>query len=139
MEKFKISNWNSCDRNKEKRQLDSIDWEFTKKAKGLTSSFHWYPGTFPSQLPSSVIQALSSFNDIVFDPYGGSGTTSAEALRLGRKAWIADINPIGVLSSYVHGALIIIKRTNPNLLSLFFDKIFSSFSLSFSDCVLTSK
>lgn len=93
-----------------RRQLEAIDWDFPVSHPGVSRAIHWYPGTFPSQLPSAFIQAFSNKQDIIFDPYGGIGTTASEALRLGRKAWIVDVNPVGILANYQFNGLILIRR-----------------------------
>lgn len=105
------------------RQLNSIDWDFIEPLHGTSKILHWYPGTFPSELPCSLIQGLSSFDDLVFDPYAGVGTTGLEALRLGRKAWLVENNPIGCLASYVAGSLLLIKNHDQNLITSIFKKI----------------
>lgn len=106
-----------------KRQLEAIDWDFPANHRGVTKNTHWYPGTFPSQLPAAIIQALSKPGEMIFDPYGGSGTTAAEAIRLNRKAWVVDINPIGLLANYVYCALLISKRKSKEKTDLFFKKM----------------
>ncbi|MCG6038189.1 site-specific DNA-methyltransferase [Acinetobacter baumannii] len=105
------------------RQLNSIDWDFIEPLHGTSKILHWYPGTFPSELPCSLIQGLSNFDDLVFDPYAGVGTTGLEALRLGRKVWLVENNPIGCLASYVAGGLLLIKNYDPNLITAIFKKI----------------
>ena len=48
---------------------------------------------FPTKLPELCIKASTKENDIVLDPFMGSGTTAYVAQRLGRK-WIGvEINP----------------------------------------------
>ncbi|RJQ87747.1 MAG: hypothetical protein C4519_00420 [Desulfobacteraceae bacterium] len=91
------------------RQLQAVDWDFPRWNKETTSAIHWYPGTFPSQLPAALIEALSQPNTLVFDPYAGIGTTGLEALRLGRNSWCVDQNPVGVLASYVMSGLVLYK------------------------------
>ena len=98
------------------KQLESIDWDFFLKSADVTNKIHWYPGTFPQEIPSVIIQAFSEKNDIIFDPYGGIGTTLSEALRLGRKCIISEINPVGLLSSYVAAFFIIMKSIEPLIL-----------------------
>jgi DNA modification methylase len=44
-----------------------------------------YPSQKPEALLERLISALSSEDDVVLDPYAGSGTTLAVAARLGRK------------------------------------------------------
>lgn len=105
------------------RQLNSIDWDFIEPLHGTSKILHWYPGTFPSELPCSLIQGLSNIDDLVLDPYAGVGTTGLEALRLGRKVWLVENNPIGCLASYVAGGLLLIKNYDPNLITPIFKKI----------------
>lgn len=109
--------------NKILRQLKNVDWDFICVDPGATRPIHWYPGTFPSQLPATLIEALSDRNDIVFDPYGGIGTSSAEAIRLGRKAWSFDNNPVSFLASYVIGGLLILKADSIIEISSVFSEI----------------
>jgi hypothetical protein len=67
-----------------------------------------------------LVEALSETDSLVFDPFGGIGTTAVEALRLGRKAWCVDQNPIGNLASYVMSGLILAKAMDfPMPLSTF--------------------
>jgi hypothetical protein len=72
--------------------LDRIDWDFPRAGTDFRSvhSVHWFPGNFIAQIPTAFIQVLSKPGDLVFDPFGGSGTTAVEALTLGRRAIISD-------------------------------------------------
>ena len=49
--------------------------------------------TFPEELPSRCIRAGSAPGDTVLDPFGGSGTTGAIAVGLGRAAILCELNP----------------------------------------------
>jgi len=49
--------------------------------------------TFPEELPSRCIRAGSAPGDTVLDPFGGSGTTGAVAVGLGRAAILCELNP----------------------------------------------
>lgn len=53
--------------------------------------------TFPEDIPEICIKSGSKVGDVVLDPFAGSGTTLAVALKLKRKAIGIDIN-----SKYVH-------------------------------------
>lgn len=78
--------------------LRKIDWSFTKDdTTFLTHDLHPYPAKFIPQIPGNLIAQLSSRGDLVLDPFGGSGTTALEAIRLGRRAISVDVNPIGTL------------------------------------------
>lgn len=105
------------------RQLEALNWNFPDYLPGSSKSIHWYPGTFPAELPSTLIQALSRPDDLIFDPYGGVGTTALEALRQKRKAWLVECNPVAVLASYVSGGLILLKAINKNLPFILIDLI----------------
>jgi DNA modification methylase len=56
-----------------------------------------YPGAhcavFPEKLVEPCILAGSRKNDIVLDPFCGSGTTGVVAKRLGREFWGIELNP----------------------------------------------
>lgn len=74
----------------------SIDWSFTDEdTTYLSHDIHPYPAKFPPQLPAQVIRLLSSKGEMVWDPFGGSGTTALEALLNDRNCISTDINPIG--------------------------------------------
>ncbi len=56
-----------------------------------------YPGahfaTYPPDLIRPCILAGTKPGDTVIDPFGGSGTTGAVAIELGRKAILIELNP----------------------------------------------
>ena len=76
------------------KSLSSVNWNFPGSTTQPTSvhSLHRFPGNFIPQLPSYLIQILSSKGDIVLDPFCGSGTTGVEAVLLGRNSIQSDIN-----------------------------------------------
>lgn len=77
------------------RCLSSVNWAFSKDRTGyLSHDIHPYPAKFIPQIPSNVIHALSLPGELVWDCFGGSGTTALEALRLGRRAISTDANPL---------------------------------------------
>jgi DNA modification methylase len=49
--------------------------------------------TFPPDLIKPCILAGTKPGDLVLDPFGGSGTTGAVAIELGRKAILIELNP----------------------------------------------
>jgi DNA modification methylase len=78
--------------------LSSLDWAFKDAiTNSQTHGIHPYPAKFIPQLPKVLISALSDPGDVVWDPFGGSGTTAFEALSLNRRAISTDINPIATL------------------------------------------
>ncbi len=78
--------------------LSSRDWSFTEDdTRYLTHNLHPYPAKFIPQIPAHLIARLSMPGDVVLDPFGGSGTTAVEAVRLGRRAISFDANPLSAL------------------------------------------
>jgi DNA modification methylase len=82
------------------KKLSNEDWDFL----GLKQSerqygvhfFHHYTAKFIPQIPSKLIQRLSKGNEIVVDPFMGSGTTIVEAKLLGCHSYGFDTNPLAV-------------------------------------------
>ncbi|MDR2286450.1 MAG: site-specific DNA-methyltransferase [Prevotellaceae bacterium] len=60
----------------------------TEKAKRIG-----HPAPFPEELPYRLIQLYSFKDDIILDPFMGSGTTAIVALKTGRKFVGYDISP----------------------------------------------
>ncbi|MDY0834335.1 DNA methyltransferase [Pseudomonas sp. SED1] len=79
--------------------LESIDWSFPNQSNSGIHSLHWYPATYIAAIPGTLIPAFTQKNDIILDPFNGSGTTGVEAIRLGRKFIGIDTNPIALLMS----------------------------------------
>ncbi len=55
-----------------------------------------HPAVFPVALPEFVIEAYSDAGDVVFEPFGGSGTTMLAAQRTGRQCRSVEIAPVYV-------------------------------------------
>lgn len=76
----------------------SVDWSFAdNRTSYLSHDLHPYPAKFVPQLPARVIQLLSSRGELVWDPFGGSGTTAVEALLNDRCCISTDVNPLGAI------------------------------------------
>ena len=52
-----------------------------------------HPAVFPVALPEFVVQAFTDRGDVVFEPFGGSGTTMLAAERTGRVCRSVEIAP----------------------------------------------
>lgn len=75
--------------------LSRFDWAFTTDATGyLTHGLHPYPAKFIPQIPRRLIQNLSMPGEMIWDPFGGSGTTALEAVLLQRRVVSSDVNPL---------------------------------------------
>ena len=53
-----------------------------------------HPAPFPEELPRRLIKLYSYPDDLVLDPFSGSGTTLVAAKRLGRASLGVEINPV---------------------------------------------
>jgi site-specific DNA-methyltransferase (adenine-specific) len=67
-------------------------WEFSR-VRFKMDEYENHPTQKPESLLERVIMASSNKGEIVLDPFSGSFTTSAVAVRLGRKAIGIDVNP----------------------------------------------
>jgi DNA modification methylase len=86
-------------------KLKRINWSFTDDdTRFLGHDLHPYPAKFIPQIPGTLVSLLSGKGELVFDPFGGSGTTALEAIRLGRRAVSLDANPVAALIGRVKTA-----------------------------------
>jgi len=81
------------------QQLNNIDWSFPGLGNNGIHSFHWYPATYLSAIPGTLIPLFSQEGETVLDPFCGSGTSGVEAIRLGRTFIGMDTNPVALLIS----------------------------------------
>ncbi len=93
--------------------------EFWTNKQRQGSSIHEisYRACFKSQLPKYFIEKFTNEGDIVYDPFGGRGTTAIEAALLGRNFITNDINPLSTL--FVKG------RLNPPSLDQIEERLFT--------------
>jgi hypothetical protein len=56
-----------------------------------------YRACFKPQLPAYFIERLSREGDLVYDPFGGRGTTAVEAALHGRAVLTNDVNPLSAI------------------------------------------
>lgn len=71
-------------------------WEFPKVTSGTNRSSKErtpHPAQFPIAVIERIVKSSSNENDIILDPFIGSGTTAAAALSLGRSVIGFEINP----------------------------------------------
>lgn len=73
--------------------IEPIDvWQIPNvKAGHIEKTDH--PCQFPVALAARLISGLSNSNEIVLDPYAGSGSAGAAAIGLGRRFVGAELNP----------------------------------------------
>lgn len=64
--------------------------------------WYGYKEGFSPSFVHEFIQTFSSGKDVVvFDPFGGVGTTALEANIMGHNAYLMDVNPLGLFASGV--------------------------------------
>ena len=90
---------------KEFMELVFGQWEYFADTKQLTKA------TFSMDIPTKAIKILTYKNDIVFDPFTGSGTSLVAAETLGRR-WIGT----ELSSEYTEIAKKRIKQFNKDIL-----------------------
>ncbi len=74
-----------------------------------------YRACFKPQLPNYFIKKYTKENDIVYDPFGGRGTTAVEAALMGRRVIQNDINPISTIFSAGRLAVPTLKQIESRL------------------------
>lgn len=81
-----LQNWKECEIN-----TDSL-WVINERDKSGKHK-NVYHGNFIPQIPNQLIQRYTKENDVVLEPFMGSGTTLFECEKLKRKYIGFDINP----------------------------------------------
>ncbi len=81
-----LKNWKECDIN-----TDSL-WLIQERDKSGKHK-NIYHGNFIPQLPNQLIRRYTKENELVLEPFMGSGTTLFECEKLNRKYIGFDINP----------------------------------------------
>jgi len=72
-----------------------------KKTNYLTHGLHPYPAKFIPQIPNILIKEFTKPNDVVLDPFCGSGTSLVESKLLGRNSIGIDLHPLAAFLSKV--------------------------------------
>lgn len=91
-------------------RLVQMDWDFAdlKQADRQygVHAFHHYTAKFIPQIPSRIIEHFASKNDVVVDPFMGSGTTLVESKLHGCHSYGLDTNPMALKITKVHVVVI---------------------------------
>jgi 16S rRNA G966 N2-methylase RsmD len=70
--------------------------EIQKQSAARHFGVHGYFTKQPFKVVQAYLERFTQPNDLILDPFGGSGVTVIEALILGRKGIHIDINPLSV-------------------------------------------
>ncbi|MFH2069633.1 MAG: site-specific DNA-methyltransferase [Elusimicrobiota bacterium] len=100
-------------------------WEFARVCGSFKERIGNHPCQMPEALLERIIRTSSNVGDIVLDPFGGTGTTSAVAKKLKRNYITMEIskNYIDVIRKRLEGRIAEIKagtqKTEKEILPLF--------------------
>jgi DNA modification methylase len=82
--------WNGCKKNHDKSFMtDVIQYQNGYRGKGKD----WHPQAIPKDLVEKFIEIFTDENDVVLDPFMGSGTTAIVCQALNRRYIGFEINP----------------------------------------------
>lgn len=76
--------------------LENINYAIVEDTRPMMYKMMKYWGKKPSNIFREYIKHYSKENEIVLDPFCGSGTTPIEAVLSGRKAIGIDLNPVAI-------------------------------------------
>ncbi len=106
--KPKGPNYKLSEERKARRKASPIDWHgpgagewgeifgqmwYFPGARKETTGGITHPAPFPEELPRRIIRGYSCVDDVVLDPFAGTGTTALAAWRNGRKSVGFEVEP----------------------------------------------
>lgn len=77
-----------------------------------THGFHKFPAKYIPEIPRWAILKFSKRNDVILDPFSGSGTTNVEARLHFRNSYAIDVDPIALLLTKVKTTPLNIEKLN---------------------------
>ena len=116
-------------------KLSNINWSFstrrfttpTKIYPFNCRKYHWYPATFIPEIPFTLIEVISNSDAIIYDPFGGIGTTFFQSLFLQRLPITTEINSVAIM--YMRALLQLINPKNDlNLIKRQINDIIAGYS-----------
>ena len=107
-----------------------LDAEKNNKRSNM-HSFHRYYGKLIPAIPATFIKEFSKENDLIFDPFVGSGTTAVEALLNNRNFVGVEINPLSANIARIKTQKLstpMLKNLNEEILHLIRSKNYDTIS-----------
>lgn len=120
---------------KAKAILRKVNWNFYQKATFFPyeiapfncRKYHWFPATFVPEIPFTLIEVLTLSDAVVYDPFGGIGTTYFQALLLNRRPLATEICKVAI--EYMRSLFILFNpETNFDRLKENVEKLLKDFS-----------
>jgi DNA modification methylase len=120
---------------KAKAILKKVNWNFYQKATFFPyeiapfncRKYHWFPATFVPEIPFTLIEVLTLSDAVVYDPFGGIGTTYFQALLLNRRPLATEICKVAI--EYMRSLFILFNpETNFDRLKENVEKLLKDFS-----------
>ena len=80
---------------KEASRISKDEWrEYTQTVWSIANVRHAeHPAVFPPEIPRRLIKLFTFVDELVLDPFAGTGTTGVAALELDRRSVLVDQNP----------------------------------------------
>lgn len=76
------------------KTIKHLNRQIPPEAHTAMYNFHKYWSRKTWNVVGKFIENYSKENEVVFDPFGGSGVTALEALKIGRRVITCDLSPI---------------------------------------------
>jgi len=108
----------------EERLDQDEDWDYAQvDTKIATHCFHTYPAMMIPQVARRLIEMYSNKDDVMLDPFCGSGTVLVESKIAGLSSYGIDLNPLAGLLSRVKTTPLDIADLQERSISLLNDSI----------------
>jgi len=99
--------------------IENENWDFAgEDTQYLTHGLHPYPARMVPQIACRLLRKFAKKNDVVLDPFCGSGGVLVEARLAGLNSVGIDINPLACLIAQVKS-----NPINPNILHSAWEKL----------------
>lgn len=83
---------------------------YSRDRSNYTHGFHKFPAKYIPEIPRWAIVKFSKRENVVLDPFCGSGTTNVEARLLARNSYAIDVDPLALLLTKVKTTPLDIKE-----------------------------
>src|SRR3990172_10586093 len=82
-------------------KINHIDNALIETTKPMMYQMHKWPGRKPASIWAEYIKRYSKKDEIVLDPFCGSGIAPIEAVIEGRKGIGLDLNPMAIFLTHM--------------------------------------